>query len=157
MAGDTTPLQDRGWLPTLTCFGCGSTNEHGIRLKSIPHSDGSYRGTWSPAPHHEGPPGVLHGGMIAVPMDCHAAWIAVDVFRQRAAAAGEDPSTIAAVTGEYHVRLHAPTPISGPVELHGTAGEPEGRRVEVVVTSSVAGTTTATFTGTMFLVPMYDV
>lgn len=146
---DVVALQDRGWFTDHTCFGCGPQNEHGLRLKSYRSGDDAWVATWTPEPFHIGPPGTVHGGVVAVPMDCHAAFVAIDVFRRRAEAAGRPPDGVYAVTGAYSVRLHAPTPIEGPIELRATAGEPERRKVEVEVTSSVGGTVTATFTGTM--------
>lgn len=138
-------LQHRDWLDHNPCFGCGPSNEHGIRIQTRIGADGVGHATWVPEPYHQGPPGVVNGGLLAVPMDCHGNWTSINAFRARAEAAGRDTSTIAAVTGTYTVRLAAPTPVGEPIDLRAEVTRLEGRKAFVTVTASHRGTVTATF------------
>lgn len=149
-AVESVPLQHRGWLPSNACYGCGPDNPHGLQVRSLPGDDGALHAIWQPEPHMAGPPGAVNGGLLAAPMDCHGNWVAMRVFRERAEAAGGDPDGVASVTGEYSVRLSAPTPVEGPVELRAELDRLDGRKAFVTVTASVAGTLTATFRGTFF-------
>ena len=45
------------------CFGCGSENPFGLRL-SFEMDDGKLSAEFTPAEHHQGWPGVVHGGII---------------------------------------------------------------------------------------------
>jgi acyl-coenzyme A thioesterase PaaI-like protein len=52
------------------CFGCGSDNDAGIKLKDLRlDDDGVTRATLRPASHHAGFPGVLHGGVSMAALD----------------------------------------------------------------------------------------
>lgn len=143
-------LQHRDWLDQNPCFGCGPTNPHGIHVQTRIDEGGAGHATWVPEPYHQGPPGAVNGGLLAVPMDCHGNWTAINAFRARAGAEGRDPSTIAGVTGTYTVRLAAPTPIEGPIDLRAEVTRLEGRKAFVTVTASCDGAVTATFEGVFF-------
>jgi acyl-coenzyme A thioesterase PaaI-like protein len=67
-----TSLQDR-YFPQLPCFGCGPSNEKGLRLKSHVAADGLVRATFTPWPEHDNGLGFLNGGIIATVLDCHSA------------------------------------------------------------------------------------
>ena len=45
------------------CFGCGSENAVGLRL-SFEMEDGKLSAEFTPMEHHQGWPGVVHGGII---------------------------------------------------------------------------------------------
>jgi hypothetical protein len=143
-------LQHRDWLDHNPCFGCGPTNDHGIQIETTIDAEGVGHATWMPEGYFQGPPGAVNGGLVAVPMDCHGNWTAINAFRARAVEQGRDPSVIAGVTGTYTVRLSAPTPIEGPIELRAEVTELDGRKAHVTVAASHDGTVTATFTGVFF-------
>ena len=46
------------------CFGCGSENPYGLRL-SFDMDDGKLSAEFTPSEHHQGWPGVVHGGIIS--------------------------------------------------------------------------------------------
>lgn len=150
---EPVPLQRRGWLRSSGCYGCGPDNPQGLQVESLPGDDGALHATWQPEPHMAGPPGAVNGGLLAAPMDCHGSWVAMRVFRERAEAAGQDPDGVVSVTGEYTMRLSAPTPVEGPVHLRAVLDRLDGRRAFVTVTATVDGVETATFRGTFFEVP----
>src|SRR4051812_47446029 len=102
-------LQDR-FAPHNACFGCGPTNERGLRLKSFVEGD-EVVAEFMPEPHHQAFEGVLNGGIIGALLDCHSNWTAAHHLMQ---ARGES-SPPCTVTADFHVKLRRPTPMSGPV------------------------------------------
>ena len=58
------------------CFGCGPKNPLGFRLEFEEDGD-SILTRFTPGPHHQGPPGVMHGGLVATVADETAAWVLV--------------------------------------------------------------------------------
>jgi acyl-coenzyme A thioesterase PaaI-like protein len=137
----TAALQDL-FLPQNRCFGCGPANPEGVHLKSYEEGDGLVA-EWVPEERFQGPPGVVNGGMMAVPMDCHATWAAMHAL---SADRGGEP--VGAVTAGYSVRLVAPTPVGHRVVLRAHVTERTERKAKVHVVATVDGRTTATFDGT---------
>lgn len=134
-------LQDR-YAPANICFGCGPSNEKGLRIKSF--ADGEeVRATWTPAPHHQAFDGVLSGGIVGVLLDCHSNWTAAHHL-MRKAGADHPPCT---VTAEYAVKLRRPTPTSVPLELRARAVESTGDRAVVEATLEAGGQVCATCRG----------
>lgn len=59
-------------LPGLThhCFGCAAANRHGLRLRfQVNSEDGSVECIFRVQQRFEGPPGHVHGGIIATILD----------------------------------------------------------------------------------------
>lgn len=148
--GQPAVLQHLGWWPSNSCFGCGPDNEQGLRIETSVDRDGVGHCTWIASPHHEGPPGAVNGGVVAIPMDCHATWTAMAAYRARAEEQGLDPTGIGCVTGTYTVRLAAPTPIGVPLALTAVVDRLEGRRAWVTVEMRHEDTVTATFDAVVF-------
>src|SRR5262249_53675742 len=67
-------LQHR-FAPANRCFGCGPSNEKGLRLKSFPQGDECVC-EWRPEKHHEAFEGMLNGGICGALLDCHSNWTA---------------------------------------------------------------------------------
>ncbi len=140
-------LQDR-YAPHNRCFGCGPANEKGLRIKSHAVGD-TVVCDWQPEPHHEAFAGVLNGGICGCLLDCHGNWTAA-YHLLTSQKLSELPST---VTAEFHVKLRAPTPTSGPVHLSARVVESTATRVVVEETIEVAGKVTATCRGVFVSVP----
>ena len=104
-------LQDR-YAPDNRCFGCGPSNDKGLRIKSVVQGD-EVVADWMPEPHHEAFTGMLNGGILGTLLDCHSNWAAAWHLMNRAGAS-TPPCT---VTAEFHVKLRKPTPTSGPLRL----------------------------------------
>jgi acyl-coenzyme A thioesterase PaaI-like protein len=138
----TAALQDL-FYPTNHCFGCGPANPDGLHLKTYEAGDGTYVAEWTAEERYQGPPGVVNGGVLAIPMDCHSTWAAMHAFSE---AHGGEP--VGAVTAGYSVRLIAPTPVATRITLRATVTSVEGRKAKVTCTAEVGGTVTAEFTGT---------
>jgi acyl-coenzyme A thioesterase PaaI-like protein len=142
----TQGLQDR-YAPHNRCFGCGPSNEKGLRIKSVPQGD-EVVADWTPAPHHEAFENVLNGGICGALLDCHLNWTAAyHLMRQSGASA--PPCT---VTAEYHVKLKRPTPMNQPVRLVAKVVESSADRAVVEGTLSSGGVVTATCKGTFVAV-----
>jgi acyl-coenzyme A thioesterase PaaI-like protein len=134
-------LQER-LAPTNGCFGCGPANEKGLRIRSFEQGE-TVVCDWTPEKHHEAFPNVLNGGICGTLLDCHGNWTAAWHLMQ-ADKLAELPST---VTAEFHVKLKAPTPTSGPVHLTARVVERSGPRVVVEETLEAGGRVTATCRG----------
>lgn len=106
-----TAIQHKPGLEWNTCWGCGPSNEHGLRIESYWEGEECVC-NWQPQPHHNaGRPNVLNGGIIASLMDCHSMCAAVDAFALR------DGTYPALGTVSLKVEYLAPTPMDSPVEL----------------------------------------
>jgi acyl-coenzyme A thioesterase PaaI-like protein len=139
-------LQDT-WAPHTRCFGCGPSNEKGLRLKSFPEGDECVA-EFRPEPHHEAFPGMLNGGIIGALLDCHSNWTAAwSLFRTRK---GEKPPVT--VTADFHVTLKRPTPLDALVKLRAKVAEQTQDRCVIEATLEANGKITATCRGTFVAV-----
>jgi uncharacterized protein (TIGR00369 family) len=55
------------------CFGCGPRHPIGFRLRFTRQEDGVLT-RFTPGQDHQGPPGIMHGGLVATLADECAAW-----------------------------------------------------------------------------------
>jgi uncharacterized protein (TIGR00369 family) len=69
MTETTEPLTPFAHAANNRCFGCGPANPVGLHLKFFLAPDGSVVSSPVIANTYEGPPGYLHGGMIATLLD----------------------------------------------------------------------------------------
>ncbi|MBL8910973.1 MAG: PaaI family thioesterase [Archangium sp.] len=73
MTPAVSPLDGRLFGPNQRCFGCSPDHPAGFHLKFV--TDGEDVVTkMTPAPHHQGPLGLMHGGLISTLADEAAAW-----------------------------------------------------------------------------------
>lgn len=141
------PLQDRH-LPGNACFGCGPDNPEGFQIKSYPADGGGLVAELVIDERFQGPSGIVNGGLLAVPMDCHSTWTAMVAFTDNA---GSD-ELVHAVTANYRMRLRRPTPVGVAVRLRSFPGWLDGRRTSVRTTATVDGDVTAEFDGVFAVV-----
>lgn len=110
------------------CWGCGTLNERGLRIKSSWDGEESIC-RFRPSPDHmAGPTHVLNGGIIGVLIDCHSvctAW--ADVYRAAGRELGADPAPWC-VTASMRIDYLAPTPIDAELELRARVRERKGRK-----------------------------
>ena len=113
------------------CWGCGSSNEHGLHLKSYWSGDESVS-TFIPSRHHKaGPDDYLNGGIIATVTDCHSICTAIaDAYREEGRELNSEPF-IWYVTASMKIDYHKPTPINEAVTLRGKIVKREGRKTLV--------------------------
>lgn len=119
------------------CYGCGSRNEHGYRIKTVWDGDETVT-RFRPEPFHTSVPGFAYGGLIASLIDCHStSTAAAAMYRQ----AGRDMDSLPAfrfVTGSLHVDFLKPTPVDVELLIRGRVKEVKGRKV-IVETTVYAG------------------
>jgi acyl-coenzyme A thioesterase PaaI-like protein len=147
-------LQEK-YAPHSTCFGCGPSNDRGLRVRTIPKPESKvvpFRAEtvaeWTSSPHHEAFPGMLNGGIIGALLDCHSNWTAAyQLMRER-----DESHPPCTVTADFHVKLLRPTPSSGHVSLEARVLDSDGVRVLVEATLSAGGKICATCKGTFVAV-----
>ena len=101
-----------------SCFGCGPAHPSGLRVRCFATDDGVASPIVVPRVY-EGPPGAVHGGIVAAYLD--------EVLGGAAARAAGRP----AVTGELTVRYVKPVPSETPLLGRGRVLADHGRYVDV--------------------------
>ncbi|MBI2215128.1 MAG: PaaI family thioesterase [Acidobacteria bacterium] len=139
-------LQDR-YAPHNRCFGCGPSNEKGLRIKSFVEG-GEVVCRWHAEAHHEAFPGMMNGGICGALLDCHSNWTAAWHLMTKAGA--ETPPCT--VTADFHVRLLRPTPLEAEVTLRAHVAEATDDRAVIEATLEARGKITATCRGTFVAV-----
>ncbi|HUF16975.1 MAG TPA: PaaI family thioesterase, partial [Thermoanaerobaculia bacterium] len=104
-------LQDT-FAPQNRCFGCGPSNEKGLRIKSFVEGE-EVVAEWRPEEFHQAFDGILNGGICGALLDCHSNWTAAHHLMQQSGAASP-PCT---VTADFHVTLKRPTPMDTTLKL----------------------------------------
>jgi acyl-coenzyme A thioesterase PaaI-like protein len=138
-------LQER-FAPDNRCFGCGPSNEQGLRIRSFPVDSGpdcQVVAEWSPEPRYEAFEDILNGGIIGTLLDCHSNWTAVWHLICRDSLQSAPPT----VTADFHVRLKRPTPTGRPIRLIARAVSSDGPRVTVEAEILADDTVTAVCRG----------
>lgn len=117
MDTNTPALQDLA-APDGICFGCGSQNAHGLKIKSYWADDNTHViATYTPAEHYTGWPSLVYGGLIACLIDCHSNWtVMAHHYRNENREPGTLPR-IDCVTGSLNIKYIKPTPMGAPLTL----------------------------------------
>jgi acyl-coenzyme A thioesterase PaaI-like protein len=92
------------------CVGCGPDNPDGLRIEVFRDGDRTDRliGTYRPRPGVVGFPGIVHGGVQFIALDCMAAWVTL-VLRA--------PPRSVPLTRTATVRFHRPVRIADTLAL----------------------------------------
>ncbi len=132
------------YAPNGICFGCGVTNEKGLRIKSFVEDD-EVLCEWHAESHHQAFPGMLNGGIIGALLDCHSNWAAAYFLMKRNGKTEPDCT----VTADFHVKLKRPTPIDVTIYLKAKVVESaEDRAIieaELIADEKVCATCRGTF------------
>lgn len=139
-------LQER-YAPRNACFGCGPSNDKGLRIRSFEQGD-EVVALWKAEKHHEAFDGMLSGGICGTLLDCHSNWTAA-IHLMRKAGAEAPPCT---VTADYAVKLLRPCPTNGPIHLRAHVVESSDDRAVIEATLEAAGKVRATCRGTFVAV-----
>lgn len=135
------------YAPHNACFGCGPSNEKGLRIRSFAKGE-QVVAEWKPEPHHEAFPGVLNGGIIGSLLDCHCNWTAAwHLMNERKASS--PPCT---VTADYAIVLKRPCPTDVSLTLSAKVVESDGTKVVVEGVLEAGGKVRATCKGTFVAV-----
>ena len=131
------------YAPSSTCFGCGPSNEKGLRIRSFPRGD-IVAASWVPENYHEAFPGVLNGAIIGSLLDCHSNWTAA--WHIMNGLSLDQP--LCTVTAEYSIKLIRPTPSQSEVFLESRVVEYDGKhKVNVEGTLKAGDKVCATCSG----------
>ena len=141
MKGHMDKLYFQDEMVHNNCFGCGPSNERGLRIKSYWDKDGSEAVCiWRPEPYHlAGPEHVLNGGIIATIIDCHSICTAIAHAYAGEGRAISTKPVIWCVTASLRVSYMKPTPIGSPVELRARVIEESGKKSVVECSLSSLG------------------
>lgn len=138
------------YAPQGRCFGCGPTNDRGLRIRSFALADAADAHVicdFMPERHHEAFENVLNGGIIGTLLDCHMNWTAIHQWIKARNLDHAPPS----VTAEFKVVLKRPTPI-GLVHLDAHVVSVTGDRAQLEATMTAGGKVTALGYGTFVAV-----
>lgn len=97
------------------CFGCGSANATGLQLEFYLAKDGSVVSFPTPPDTFEGPPGFLHGGVIATLLD--------EAMSKAVRSRG-----VTAMTRTMEIDYRRPVPSATRVRMEGRVVREEGRK-----------------------------
>jgi uncharacterized protein (TIGR00369 family) len=97
------------------CFGCGQANAAGLRLEFLLAPDGSVVCLPTIPDNFEGPPGFLHGGIVATLLD--------EAMSKSVRAKG-----FTAMTRHLEVDYLRPVPSRSPLRIEGRAVQSDGRK-----------------------------
>lgn len=125
------------------CYGCGSLNAHGHRIRTFWDGDETVT-RFTPLPWHTAVPGYVYGGLIASLIDCHSTGTAAAAMYRSQGREMDSAPPFRFVTGSLQVSYLKPTPLEGELELRGKVQEIKGRKVVVETTVLAAGIATAT-------------
>ena len=107
------------------CFGCGVEHPTGLHMR-MEGSGLRVVGSFTVTEHHQGAPGLAHGGVVAAAMDeamGFLLWLLQTL----------------AVTAHLEVDFRSPVPVGATLELEGEVERVEGRKIFARMTGTVAG------------------
>lgn len=97
------------------CFGCGQTNPVGLRLEFSKSAEGVVVCNAVVSGQYEGPPGYLHGGIIATLLD-------------EAMSKANRAQGVTAMTRQMQVEYLRPVPSGANIRIEGRVTRSEGRK-----------------------------
>jgi uncharacterized protein (TIGR00369 family) len=97
------------------CFGCGPANPTGLHLEFLQAEDGSVVCLPTVPNSFEGPPGYLHGGIIATILD--------ETMSKTTRVLG-----LTTVTGQMEINYLRPVHSAAPIRVEGRLLRSEGRK-----------------------------
>lgn len=128
------PLDGRLFGPGQPCFGCAPDHPFGLRLAFRRDGD-TISTTFVPGDHHQGPPGLLHGGLAAALADELGAWTVLGLRGKFG------------FTTSMEGRIARPLRIGAPIEGTGRITRDLRRLVDVAVALAQGGE--EAYTGTL--------
>jgi acyl-coenzyme A thioesterase PaaI-like protein len=122
------------------CFGCGD-NEFGLGM-ALPEVEGSetYESMVSFSEHHQGGPGLVHGGIVGAALD-EACGLLATWYR------------FPTVTARIAIRFRRPVPINTPLRIVSRVTATRGRRIEIAAELYGGGDVLADAQGAFLHVP----
>ena len=132
MTQHTCSLQDTA-APDGVCYGCGSSNPHGLHIKSFWHEDGVHViAEYLPDAKYCGWPDLVYGGLIAMLVDCHSNWTAMACHYRAEQREVDSLPRINCVTGNLGIKFIKPTPMGVPLTLRAKVEGEVARKSRVI-------------------------
>jgi uncharacterized protein (TIGR00369 family) len=97
------------------CFGCGQANPAGLKLEFATSPEGAVISRAVISDQYEGPPGCVHGGIIATMLD-------------EAMSKANRVRGVTAMTRQMQVEYLSPVPSGAPIRIEGRINRSEGRK-----------------------------
>jgi uncharacterized protein (TIGR00369 family) len=97
------------------CFGCGQANPVGLKLEFSKSPEGAVVSNAIVSDQYEGPPGYLHGGIIATLLD-------------EAMSKANRAQGVTAMTRQMQVEYLRPVPSGAAIRIQGRVTRSEGRK-----------------------------
>jgi uncharacterized protein (TIGR00369 family) len=97
------------------CFGCGQANPAGLKLEFSKSAENVVVSHATVSDNYEGPPGYLHGGIIATLLD-------------EAMSKANRAQGVTAMTRQMQVEYLRPVPSGSPIRIEGSVTRSEGRK-----------------------------
>lgn len=113
--------------PGQPCFGCAPDHPIGFRLRFTREGDDVVT-RFVPAERYQGPPGIMHGGLVAALADEIGAWAIIGLLEKFG------------FTAQMSGKLHGPARVGVEIEGRGRIAKQGTRVVDVTVTLSQEAT-----------------
>ncbi len=97
------------------CFGCGQSNPVGLKLEFSKSAEGAVISNAVVSDQYEGPPGYVHGGIIATLLD-------------EAMSKANRAQGVTAMTRQMQVEYLRPVPSGSTIRIEGRVTRSEGRK-----------------------------
>lgn len=124
-----TPAGEYRPLPSHydRCFGCGRDHPTGLHMEMFGSDEAMHvRGSFLVTEHHQGAPGLAHGGVISAAVDEGMGYLLWLV---------QSP----AVTAHLEVDFRRPVPVGSQLQLDGRVDRMEGRKIYASMQGRVDG------------------
>ena len=79
---DHEPMDGSLFGPESPCFGCAPGHPIGFRLAFAKAGEDAITTRFTPGPQYQGPPGIMHGGLVTALADELAAWAIIGLKGQ---------------------------------------------------------------------------
>lgn len=112
------PLDGHLFGPGQPCFGCGPDHPHGFRL-TFEREGNEVVTHFTPHDRYQGPPGIMHGGLVSTLADEVAAWAVIAL------------SGKFGFTATFDAKLHRPVRVNVPVEARAHIVADRKRLIDV--------------------------
>jgi len=126
-----TPLDGMLFGADQKCFGCGPNHPHGLKLR-FEREGGGVATRFTPGDGYQGPPGIMHGGLVSTVCDEVAAWALI-----------EKTGTFGFTT-DFSVKFHRPVRIGEETQAFAEVTKQTTRIVRCAVRVSQQGETCTT-------------
>jgi len=147
MGIEKKPSVQERYAPKSICFGCGPSNENGLKIRSF-RTENGLEMEFETKSEHQAFPGMINGGIIGTLLDCHGNWTASMALMDQA----NESSPPCTVTAWYEIKLRRPTPFGAKLRIEGEVEEILSDRASVKMSLYAGDSLCATGRGLFVIV-----